>query len=625
VNISAPPIHTRHRGFDLLRVIAIYMVMQIHTGELFVRTLLRTAIVTALLSLAAASGQGPKLINGYEPKWWKEAVVYQIYPRSFKDSNGDGIGDLPGITSKLDYLQKLGVNVIWLSPHFDSPNIDGGYDIRDYRKVMIEFGTMSDFDQLLAGIKQRHMRLIIDLVVNHTSDENKWFVESRSSKTNPYRDFYIWRPGHTAADGTRTPPNNYPSYFSGSAWTLDPETNEYYLHFFTAKQPDLNWANPKVREEVFSLMRFWLDKGVSGFRMDVIPLISKPTGMPDLTPEQLKAPPNAYANGPHLAEYLHEINREVLSKYDDMSVGEATGTTLAQTNNLVDDRRHELNMIFNFDAIKLGRSDFGLSQLGVWTLPELKAIYDAHATVLTKHDWDTVFLSNHDNPRIVSTFGDDSPAMRVPSAKLFETMILTLRGTPFLFEGDELGMTDYPFKTLADYDDIAVKNAYKALVDTGKISAEAFLTSQAKVSRDNARTPMQWDSSPEAGFTTGSHPWLAVNPNYKEINAAREESDPISVLNYVRALIGLRAHSLAFVYGDFEDLDPQDSHIFAYTRTLGSEKYLIVENFSSSPVSYTLPNGLKAANLLLSDIPGSHEADVSTLDLAPWESRIYKQ
>ena len=592
---------------------------------MFFHTLLRTAVVATLLSLAAASGQEPKLINGYEPKWWKEAVVYQIYPRSFKDSNGDGIGDLPGITSKLDYLQKLGMNVIWLSPHFDSPNADNGYDIRDYRKVMAEFGTMSDFDQLLAGIKQRHMRLIIYLVVNHTSDENKWFVESRSSKTNPYRDFYIWRPGHTAADGTRTPPNNYPSYFSGSAWTLDPKTNEYYLHYFAAKQPDLNWANPKVREEVFSLMRFWLDKGVSGFRMDVIPLISKPTGMPDLTPEQLKAPPNAYANGPHLAEYLHEMNREVLSKYDDMSVGEATGTTLAQTNNLVDDRRHELNMIFNFDAIKLGRSDFGLSQLGAWSLPELKAIYDAHATVLTKHDWDTVFLSNHDNPRIVSTFGDDSPAMRVPSAKLFETMILTLRGTPFLFEGDELGMTDFPFKTLADYDDIAVKNAYKALVDTGKISAEAFLTSQAKVSRDNARTPMQWDSSPEAGFTTGRHPWLAVNPNYKEINAAQEESDPTSVLNYVRALIGLRAQTLAFVYGDFEDLDPQHPHIFAYIRTLGSEKYLIVENFSSSPVAYTLPNGLKAANLLLTDIPGSHEANVSTLSLAPWESRIYKQ
>jgi oligo-1,6-glucosidase len=319
------------------------------------------------------------------------------------------------------------------------------------------------------------------------------------------------------------------------------------------------------------------------------------------------------------------MNREVLSKYDDMSVGEATGTTLAQTNTLVDDRRHELNMIFNFDAIKLGRSDFGLSALGAWSLPELKDIYDAHATVLTKHDWDTVFLSNHDNPRIVSTFGDDSPSMRVASAKLFETMILTLRGTPFLYEGDELGMTDFPFKTLADYDDIAVKNSYKALVDTGKISASAFLASQAKVSRDNARTPMQWDSSPQAGFTTGNRPWLAVNPNYKQINAAQEESDPASVLNYVRALIGLRAHTLTFVYGDFEDLDPKHPQIFAYTRTLGSEKYLIVENFSSSPVAYTLPNGLKAANLLLSDIPGSHEANVSILNLAPWESRIYKQ
>ena len=592
---------------------------------MFLRAVFRTLVLTALLSLVAAFAQESRLVNGYEPKWWKEAVVYQIYPRSFKDSNGDGIGDLPGITSKLDYLQKLGVNVIWLSPHFDSPNADNGYDIRDYRKVMKEFGDMGDFDTLLAGIKQRHMRLIIDLVVNHTSDENKWFVESRKSKDNPYRDFYIWRPGHTAPDGTRTPPNNYPSYFSGSAWTLDPKTNEYYLHYFAVKQPDLNWANPRVREEVFSLMRFWLDKGVSGFRMDVIPLISKPTGLPDLTPEQLKNPPNAYANGPHLAEYLHEMDDKVLSKYDDMSVGEATGTTLAQTNNLVDDRRHELNMIFNFDAIKLGRNDFGLSKLGPWSLPELKAIYDAHARVLTKHDWDTVFLSNHDNPRIVSTFGDDSPAMRVPSAKLFETMILTLRGTPFLYEGDELGMTDYPFKTLADYDDIAVKNAYKDLVDTGKISAADFFSSQAKVSRDNARTPMQWDSSPEAGFTTGNHPWLAVNPNYREINAAQEESDPASVLNYMRALIALRAHSLAFVYGDYEDLDPKNEHVYAYTRTLGSEKYLMVENFSSNAVAYTLPNGVKAGSLLLSDIPGTHEVNAATLNLAPWESRIYKQ
>lgn len=591
---------------------------------MFWRTILRTSIAAALLSFAAVV-PAQQLVNGYEPKWWKEAVVYQVYPRSFQDSNGDGIGDLPGITSRLDYLQKLGVNVIWLSPHFDSPNADNGYDIRDYRKVMKEFGTMSDFGSLLAGIKQRHMRLIIDLVVNHTSDENAWFVQSRSSKTNPYRNFYIWRPGHTAPDGTRTPPNNYPSYFSGSAWTLDPTTNEYYLHYFAVKQPDLNWANPKVREQVYSIMRFWLDKGVSGFRMDVIPLISKPPGMPDLTPEQLKNPPNAYANGPHLAEYLREMNHDVLSRYDDMSVGEATGTTLAQTDALVNDQRHELNMIFNFDAIKLGRSDFGPSQLGAWSLPELKAIYDAHARVLNKHDWDTVFLSNHDNPRIVSTFGDDSPAMRVSSAKLFETMILTLRGTPFLYEGDELGMTDYPFKKLSDYDDIAIKNAYKAQVETGKVPAAAFLASEAKVSRDNARTPMQWDSSPQAGFTTGAHSWLALNPNYKQINVAKEDSDPTSVLNYVRQMIRLRAQTRVFVYGDYEDLDPQNAHIFAYTRTLGNEQYLVIENFSSSPTTYTLPKGLRAATLLLSDIPSSHEANVSTLNLAPWESRVYKQ
>ena len=584
------------------------------------RTLLLAAAAALCLSAVPSSAQ--KLVNGYEPKWWKEAVVYQIYPRSFKDSNGDGIGDLPGITSKLDYLQKLGVNVIWLSPHFDSPNADNGYDIRDYRKVMTEFGDMQDFDTMLAGIKQRHMRLIIDLVVNHTSDEHKWFVESRKSKDNPYRDFYIWRPGKTAADGTRLPPNNYPSYFSGSAWTLDPATNEYYLHYFAAKQPDLNWENPKVREDVFALMRFWLDKGVSGFRMDVIPLISKPAGMPDLTPEQLEAPPNAYANGPHLAEYLHEMNRDVLSKYDDMSVGEATGTTLAQTNALVDDRRHELNMIFNFDAIKLGRSDFGVSQLGPWSLQDLKHIYDEHATILTKHDWDTVFLSNHDNPRIVSTFGDDSPGMRTHSADVFETMILTLRGTPFLYEGDELGMTDYPFKKLADYDDIAVKNAYKALVDTGKMPAEQFLSTQAKVSRDNARTPMQWDSSPEAGFTTGKHPWLAVNPNYKTINAAAEEADPNSVLHYTRKVIALRAKAPAFVYGDYKDLDPQHPHVFAYTRTLGADTYLMVENFSSAPVSYVLPGGMKPGHLLVGNYPAA-KADV--LELKPWESRIYQQ
>jgi oligo-1,6-glucosidase len=594
--------------------------------NLLVRNTLSTALLCFVFAAPAPAQQQPRLINGYEPKWWKEAVVYQIYPRSFQDSNGDGIGDLPGITQHLDYLQRLGVNVIWLSPHFDSPNADNGYDIRDYRKVMKEFGTMADFDTLLDGIRQRHMRLIIDLVVNHTSDEHQWFVASRSSKTNPYRDFYIWRPGRTAPGGAKLPPNNYPSYFSGSAWTYDTKTDEWYLHYFAVKQPDLNWANPKVREEVFSLMRFWLDKGVSGFRMDVIPLISKPEGLPDLTADQLKDPSATFANGPHLSQYLQQMNREVLSHYDDMTVGEAIGTTVAQTPSLVDDRRHELNMIFNFDAVRIGRANGGEGNRGSWTLPELKAIYTQHATLLGKHDWDTVFLSNHDNPRLVSAFGDDSPAMRVPSAKLLETMILTLRGTPFLYQGDELGMTNYPFHALADYDDIAVKNAYKAKVETGQVSASAFFAATAKTSRDNARTPMQWDASPEAGFTTGSHPWLALNPNYPQINAAQELADPASVYNYVRRLIALRAQSPAFVYGDFTDLDPGDPRVFAYTRTLGSDQFLILENFSSQATTYTLPSHLKAAHQLLSDYATpAPEEQTSTLHLQPWESRIYKQ
>jgi len=572
----------------------------------------------------ALGASSATLINGYEPKWWKEAVVYQIYPRSFKDSNGDGIGDLRGITSKLDYLQHLGVNVIWLSPHFDSPNADNGYDIRDYRKVMTEFGTMTDFDTMLAGIKQRHMRLIIDLVVNHTSDEHKWFVESRSSKTNPYRDFYIWRPGQPGPNGTTLPPNNYPSYFSGSAWKLDPATNEYYLHYFADKQPDLNWDNTRVRAEVFDLMRFWMDKGVAGFRMDVIPLISKPAGLPDLTAKQLENPSLTFANGPHMHEYLQQMNREALAKYDVMTVGEALGISLAQTPTIVDDRRHELNMIFNFDAIRIGRGDTDTSGREPWKLPALKAIYTAHATQLGKHDWDTVFLSNHDNPRIVSAFGDDSAANRVPSAKLLATMLLTLRGTPFLYQGDELGMTNYPFKTLADYDDIAVKNAYKALVETGKVPADVFFASVAIIARDNSRTPMQWDSSAQAGFTSGSKSWLAVNPNYTQINAAAELKDSDSVLNYTRKLIALRAKTSAFVYGDFQDLDPQHPHIFAYTRTLGEEKYLIVENFSAQPVSYSLPAGLTAGSLLLSNLPG-HQQHSTSLQLKPWEARIYKQ
>lgn len=602
-----------------------------------IRVFIAPALATLLLWTATAIAQNqssaPKsitkvsapLINGYEPTWWKEAVVYQVYPRSFKDSNGDGIGDLNGITKKLDYIQKLGVNVIWLSPHYDSPNADNGYDIRDYRKVMAEFGTMADFDRMLAGIKQRHMRLIIDLVVNHTSDEHRWFVESRKSKDNPYRDYYIWRPGkpNPAAPNGFDPPTNYPSYFEGSAWEFDPQTKEFYLHLFAVKQPDLNWDNPRVREDVYSLMRFWLDKGVDGFRMDVIPLISKRPGLPDLTAQEMKDPSAVFANGPRMHEYLQEMNRKALAPYDTMTVGEAIGTTLAQTPAIVDDRRDELNMIFNFDAI---RTDMNGNLYTKPKLTDLKATYTLHAQSLDKHSWDTVFLSNHDNPRLVSSYGDDSPEFRVPSAKLIEAMLLTLRGTVFLYQGDELGMTNYPFAKIGDFDDIAIKNAYKTYVQSGKVPEGMFVSTVSRIARDNSRTPMQWDATRNGGFTSAEKAWLAVNPNFVSINAASELEDPNSIYHFTQRMIALRHAHKALVYGDYQDLDPANPQVFAYTRTLGDEHFLVVLNFASTGIAYTLPEGKKAGELVVSNLSAipANESHATTLNLKPWEARIYR-
>lgn len=584
------------------------------------RLLVSLSVVFALsLPVHSQDSAGDaKLVNGFEPKWWKEAVVYQIYPRSFKDSNGDGIGDLNGITSKLDYLQQLGVSVIWLSPHYDSPNADNGYDIRDYRKVMTEFGTMADFDRMLAEIKKRKMRLIIDLVVNHTSDEHKWFVESRKSLDNPYRDYYIWKTGK--ADGA--PPNNYPSYFSGSAWQFDAATKQFYLHLFAVKQPDLNWENPKVRNEVYGLMKFWLDKGVDGFRMDVIPLISKQPGLPDLTAEQLRDPSRVFANGPRRDEFLQEMNREVLSKYDDMTVGEALGITLAEEPSIVAKDRHELNMIFNFDAVRINRGDGEGYSYKPWTLPEMKALYDGHARVLGTQAWDTVFLANHDNPRLVSNFGDDSPQYRIASAKLLQTLLLTLRGTPFLYQGDELGMTNYPFK-LDEFNDIEIKNAYKAKVATGQMPEAQFVAEARRFGRDNARTPMQWSAAANAGFTTATaKPWLLVNPNYKQINAAAELAERDSVLAYTKAAIALHRSNLAFTYGDYKDLDPENAQVFAYTRTLGDQRFLVVLNWGRKPAEFALPEGIKLGARVLGNLKTKDETGI--LKLEPWEARVYR-
>jgi oligo-1,6-glucosidase len=459
------------------------------------------------------------------------------------------------------------------------------------------------------------MRLMMDLVVNHTSDEHRWFVESRSSRDNPYRDYYIWHPGK---DGRE--PNDWASFFSGSAWKKDEITGEYYLHLFAEKQPDLNWDNPAVRREVHDIMRFWLDKGVDGFRMDVIPFISKDQAFPDYPERHRTRPQYAHADGPRLHDYLREMNREVLRHYDVTTVGEAFGVTLEQTPLLVDERRGELDMILHFDAVRVDRGEGW--RWKPWALPDLKAIYARHHRALDVHCWHTVFLSNHDNPRPVSHFGDDEEPYRVPSAKLLATMLLTLKGAPFVYQGDELGMTNHPFTDIGQFDDIEVRNAWRAEVLTGRVSAAEFMANMLKVSRDHARTPMQWDDGPNAGFTT-SRPWFAVNPNADRINAKQALADPASVYHHYARLIALRRDALSLVYGDYEDLDPDHPTVFAYTRTLASEAHLIVLNFSREVVPYRLPDGLEAGRLLLSNLDGA-ESSGTTVTLRPWEARIYR-
>lgn len=527
-----------------------------------------------------------------EPRpWWKDAVVYQIYPRSFLDTDGDGVGDLPGITAKLDYLKDLGVDVVWLSPHFDSPNADNGYDIRDYRKVMAQFGTMADFDAMLAGMTARGLRLIIDLVVNHSSDEHAWFVESRKGRDNPYRDYYIWRDGKDASEGGG-PPNNYTAFFGGPAWTFDPGEGDeaggqYYLHYFAAKQPDLNWENPKVRAEVHDLMRFWLDKGVSGFRMDVIPFIAKQPGLPDLTPEQRRAPQFVYASGPRLHDHLREMRREVLDHYDTMTVGEAFGVTPDAARDLIDSRRGELDLVINFDIVRMDIDGWRKTS---WTLPRLKALYSQLDQAAGPFSWNTQFLSNHDNPRSVSHFGDDDPAWVERSAKVLNTLILTQRGTPFLYQGEELGMTNYPFQTLDDFDDLEVFGRWRDIQH--RVPEAEYLANARAMGRDNSRTPMQWTSGPNGGFTTGK-PWLAVNPNAATINAADQAARPDSVLAHTRALIAWRRGSKDLREGDYRDIDPEHEQVFAYRR---GEGLLVLLNFGRETVRYALPEDIAVEN-----------------------------
>ena len=528
-------------------------------------------------------------------RWWKECVVYQIYPRSFCDSNGDGIGDIKGITSKLDYLKELGIDVIWLSPVYRSPNDDNGYDISDYQEIMEEFGTMEDFDEMLAAAHERGIRIVMDLVVNHTSDEHAWFVESRKSVDNPYRDYYIWRQGK---DGGA--PNNWGSCFSGPAWEYDAATDMYYLHLFSKKQPDLNWDNPVVRDEVFRMMNWWIDKGVDGFRMDVISLISKPAQFTDGVPGiNGYAGFNEAANGPHVHEYLQEMREKVLNRADTITVGECSGVTLEEAKKYANSDESELNMVFQFEHMDVDADEKGKWSDRKMDLRDLKEVMSRWQKGLEDVAWNSLFWENHDQPRSVSRFGDDGEYREV-SAKMLATCLYMMQGTPYIYQGQELGMTNVPFKSIDDFRDLESINAYHELTESGVFTKEEMLRYLRYKSRDNARTPFQWSAEENAGFTAGT-PWIMVNPNYREINAEEQVNRETSVFHYFRKLIRLRKENEVIVYGTYDLLWPESKELYAYTRTLGEEKLLVACSFADHETDFPVPEEFASATCLISN------------------------
>jgi oligo-1,6-glucosidase len=540
--------------------------------------------------------------------WWQSAVVYQIYPRSFADSNGDGIGDLPGIASRLDYLAELGVDVIWLSPIYPSPQDDAGYDISDYQDIDPIFGTLADFDALLAATHERGMKLVMDLVVNHTSDEHPWFVESRSSRDNPKRDWYWWRPQ----------PTNWRSFFSGPTWELDHATGEYYLHLFSRKQPDLNWENPEVRQAIYSMMRWWLDRGVDGFRMDVINMISKDPALPDapvLDGVALGDGSPYYTCGPRIHEFLQETHREVFAGRDGrlLTVGEMPGVTLEQAKLFTDPARGEVDMVFQFEHVQLDQ-DGSKWNFHPLRLRDLKDSFGRWQRGLAERGWNSLYWNNHDQPRVVSRFGDDGED-RVRAAKMLGTVLHLHRGTPYVYQGEELGMTNAPFAGIEDFRDIESLNHYAEATAHGE-PPERALEALRAMSRDNARTPMQWDDGEHAGFTTGT-PWLAVNPNHVEINAKAAVAEPDSVFHHYRALIELRHREPAVAYGDFTMLLEDDERVYAFTRRHEDVELLVLGNFSAETVLVDLP-GWEGAEV----VAGEPRSD---LVLEPWEGRVYRR
>lgn len=564
---------------------------------------------------------------GDQDAWWKSAVVYQIYPRSFADSNGDGIGDLPGIIGKLDYLEQLGVDVIWLSPIYKSPQDDNGYDISDYQDIDPMFGTLDDVDRLLDEAHGRGIRVVMDLVVNHTSDEHPWFIESRSSKDNPKRDWYWWRPAREGMEpGTPgAEPTNWSSFFSGSTWEYDETTGEYYLHLFSKRQPDLNWENPEVRHAVYEMMNWWLDRGIDGFRMDVINLISKVLPLKDGIVHEGEGRFGdgfpLFTNGPRVHEFMQEMYREVFEGRDKLlNVGEMPGVTIDEAKLFTDPARKELDMVFHFEHMGVDREwgKFGHTKLH---LPDLKAILGRWQEGLEESGWNSLYWNNHDQPRVVSRFGNDGE-YRVESAKMLAAILHLQRGTPYIYQGEEIGMTNMPFASFDDFQDIEARNYYAAVKETPGFDPDALLANMAKSTRDNARTPMQWDASEHAGFTEGT-PWMAINPNYRDINADAAVADEHSVFHFYRKLIDLRHTLPVVVNGDFRMLLPEDERIYAYTRSLDGTTMLVLGNFSDdeAPVEIDDADAWSASELVIGNYPAQEPA--SGITLRPWETRVY--
>ena len=568
-------------------------------------------ILAIFVSAFSCHSQTGPSNNTDDHTWWKEAIVYQLYPRSFKDSDGDGVGDLKGIISKLDYLKSLGIDVVWLNPIYSSPNDDNGYDISDYRNIMKDFGTMEDFDALLNGMHQRGIKLVMDLVVNHSSDEHEWFKQSRSSRNNTYRNYYHW---WNAENGT--PPYRYSLFdVNHDAWMYDSLTNAYYLHYFSRKQPDLNWENPKLRSEVYDIMKFWTNKGIDGFRLDAFQFAAKDTTFPAFPKGFEKNFSRYYAMQGNLHGYLQEMNKEVLSKYVVMSVAEGAGNSFEDAHNLVDANRKELNMAYAFDAVDIAKP-------GGYSLVRFKEVFSRWDSAFANNGWLSIFLANHDQARLVSRFGNDSPEFREVSSKMLTTFILTMRGTPYYYNGDELGMTNAGFNKIEDYRDMALLNEYQHEKNVGG-DLQKFLKRKQFESRDNGRTPFQWDDSKNGGFTTGA-PWLKVNSNYKNINAAAQEKDPNSVLNYFRKIVKLRKALPELVYGKYELLDKENKDIYAYTRALDNKKVLVVLNFSKINTTFYLPKNLGTIGELLINNVKEIWLDEKGIKLRPYQAVVFR-